>query len=93
MDKNVLDKEENYMKIEHKSSVTFKDLNIGDIFKSAECTTIDNTYMKVKLECDNPHNSRIIINAVRLNDGELMCMSDYIHVCPYKATLTIEHKK
>lgn len=81
------------MTIEHKSSVTFKDLNIGDIFKSAECTTIDNTYMKVKLECDNSHNLRISINAVRLNDGVLMCMPDYIHVCPYKSILTIEYKK
>lgn len=38
------------MTIEHKSSVTFKDLNIGDIFKSAECTTIDNTYANMAIK-------------------------------------------
>lgn len=90
MDKNVLDKEENYMKIEYKIpkyEITFKDLAISDVFQE-----VGYKYTYMKIQSANQKSDGLLINAIRLNDGELMFMHSDTPVCQYEATLTIQIK-
>lgn len=75
------------MKIECKSSFTFKDLAIGDVFQE-----VGYKYTYMKIQSANQESDGLLINAIRLNDGELVFMLLDTPVCQYEATLTIEKK-